>query len=181
MLTDFTEKDVEKGIDLHFEDLHQNFADSYERIAPGIYKVSWHFDILGRDLLKQNDPFTSYLRDFYQKMSKYSDADYDTPEFKKFMADHHERQANNPYPSEEYGVCDYPEQVAEKWPILALDPRRFVITAREIRKEFEPEHDGWRWHKWGEYIGSQNSVAEYLADEPYIDSIFVYHIYELTD
>ncbi|MNC81295.1 hypothetical protein D3C75_1343800 [compost metagenome] len=60
------------------------------------------------------------------------------------------------------------------------DPeRKFVVSLAEIRKDEQPEQWGWRWEKWGEYIGTQNSQADYLYDEPEIERVFVYHIYEI--
>jgi len=50
---------------------------------------------------------------------------------------------------------------------------------RVIRKDLEPTDGGWRWHKWGEYIGTQNPQMEYIHDEPEIEKVYVYHIYEL--
>lgn len=48
-------------------------------------------------------------------------------------------------------------------------------------KEHEPPKDGWRWHKWGPYIGTQEPKAEYLYDEPTITLIYTYTIIQLTD
>jgi hypothetical protein len=38
---------------------------------------------------------------------------------------------------------------------------------------------GWRWHKWGPYIGTQEPKCEYIHDEPEIEEVFTYHVYEL--
>ena len=40
---------------------------------------------------------------------------------------------------------------------------------------------GWRWHKWGPYIGTQDPQCEYLADEPEIKEVFVYRFIQLHD
>lgn len=47
------------------------------------------------------------------------------------------------------------------------------------RCEQYPE-GGWRWHKWGPYIGVQNPQCEYLYDEKNIDVVYTYHIYEIV-
>ena len=39
---------------------------------------------------------------------------------------------------------------------------------------------GWRWRKWGPYIGVKTPTTEYLDDEPEIDSVLVYHLYEVS-
>jgi hypothetical protein len=42
------------------------------------------------------------------------------------------------------------------------------------------EESGWRWHKWGEYIGLGKPTREYLNDEPeFADGIYTYHIFEV--
>jgi hypothetical protein len=45
-------------------------------------------------------------------------------------------------------------------------------------KANQPKEDGWRWRKWGQYIGALEPTCEYIADEPHIDKVYVYHIYE---
>ena len=77
-----------------------------------------------------------------------------------------------------YGVCDSLEQLLAKYPELEAPGREFVVTLHEVKKSEQSSDGGWRWHKWGEYIGTQNPTCEYLYDEPNIDSVFVYHIYE---
>lgn len=79
-----------------------------------------------------------------------------------------------------YGVCDYPQQVAEKFPYLIDGPERLVMQVTELVGSEQPAQGGWRWHKWGEYIGDQDPQCEYLYDEPEIEKVFVFHIYELV-
>lgn len=80
-----------------------------------------------------------------------------------------------------YGVCDSLRQLLKHFPELEGPEREFVVTLNEIRKEYQPEDGGWRWHKWGPYIGTQDPQCEYIYDEPEIQSVFVYHIYERID
>lgn len=78
-----------------------------------------------------------------------------------------------------YGVCDSVENLLMKCPELAaLADRRFIVTLTPIRKAEQSPTDGWRWHKWGPYIGNQKPQTEYIYDEPEIEEVFVYHIYE---
>lgn len=77
-----------------------------------------------------------------------------------------------------YGVCDGPEQLLSLYDFEA-DPRQLVIFLVEMRKEDQPERDGWRWHKWGPYVGTQNPQCEYLYDEPEIESAWTYSIYRV--
>jgi hypothetical protein len=81
----------------------------------------------------------------------------------------------------EYGVCDDVKQVLELCPMLeASRKRKFVISITEIRRDEQPESGGWRWHKWGPYIGTQQPGCEYLYEDTHIESVYVYHIYELS-
>lgn len=80
-----------------------------------------------------------------------------------------------------YGVCDSWEQILEMAPGLESDPRPFVVFVSEIRHEGQTSPGGWRWHKWGPYIGNHRPQHEYLADEVGIDRVFVYHIIQLMD
>ena len=81
-----------------------------------------------------------------------------------------------------YGVCDHYQQILDKCPILESDKNReFVIFITPVCAEDQPEDGGWRWCKWGEYIGDKNPQCQYLYDEPEIEMIYVYHIYEKID
>lgn len=78
-----------------------------------------------------------------------------------------------------YGVCDNVEQIFEKCPEIKKDKnRQFVITMTPMHRENEPMNHGWRWNRWGEYIGTQDPQHEYLFDEQDIDLVYVFHVYE---
>ena len=79
-----------------------------------------------------------------------------------------------------YGVCDDANQILVTYPELMESERRFTVTLCEVRHEEESETGGWRWHKWGRYIGTFEPQHEYLNDEVGIDRVFCYHIYELV-
>lgn len=81
----------------------------------------------------------------------------------------------------DYGVCDNWEQITERWPEILTSERRFVIGMTEIRRADQPERGGWRWHKWGEYVGTHEPQHEYLADEEGIESVWVFQIIEVLD
>jgi hypothetical protein len=78
---------------------------------------------------------------------------------------------------DEYGVCDYPQQVIEKYN-LSERPEKFFVSFVKITKESQPAVGGWRWHKWGEYIGNKNPQCEYIHDEPDIDEVYTFSIYQ---
>lgn len=79
-----------------------------------------------------------------------------------------------------YGVCDSVDQVLEQSTIAHDPDRYFIVGLTEVRKQNQSPDGGWRWHKWGPYIGVHTPTTEYLYDEPDIDVVYVYHIYEYT-
>lgn len=54
-----------------------------------------------------------------------------------------------------------------------------VITCFEVHRNPEEPYSGWRWHKWGRYIGTQKPMCEYLNDEPEIESVICFSIYKV--
>ena len=79
-----------------------------------------------------------------------------------------------------YGVCDSIEQMLKLYaPYLNEEGRYYCISFIEMRRDEQYEEGGWRWHKWGEYIGEQNPQHEYLYDEEDIESVFCFHVTEL--
>ncbi len=82
-----------------------------------------------------------------------------------------------------YGVCDTPEEfIAAYGARLQLDVRTFCVFFTHIKKDpsNKGEGGGWRWHKWGEYIGKGSPQCEYLDDEEgFDDGVFVYHVYQI--
>ena len=77
-----------------------------------------------------------------------------------------------------YGVCDNYQQIFNQCPMLKESNRKFFITIKLVKKQDQDECGGWRWHKWGPYIGTHEITTEYLYDEPIVEEVFVYHIYE---
>ena len=101
--------------------------------------------------------------------------------------DRHQRDYDDPeYPDRTpirmtpYGVCDTPEQLLATYDFEA-DPRNLVISLTQIVRADQSERGGWRWHKWGQYIGDHTPRHEYLYYEvdPPIDSVYCFHVYEL--
>ena len=82
-----------------------------------------------------------------------------------------------------YGVCDSPEQFKRAvGDMLISSPRKFCVSFVRIDRDLsnKGKGGGWRWHKWGEYIGEQTPTTEYLDDEESIETVYTYHIYELV-
>ncbi len=79
-----------------------------------------------------------------------------------------------------YGVCDDLDQVKALFADMIDGPDPIAITLTPIVKSEQPPDGGWRWHKWGEYIGTKEPQCEYLHDEgPEFDTVYVYHVYKV--
>lgn len=86
-----------------------------------------------------------------------------------------------------YGVADNASQVIDYYKSLLdiygdyMNSHKFVILLTPIFRESQPERGGWRWHKWGTYIGDFNPQHEYLYDEQGIDYVWVFSILEVEE
>lgn len=57
--------------------------------------------------------------------------------------------------------------------------RSYLIGLSTVNRKDEPEGGGWRWGKWGKYIGTQKPQHEYIYNDTHIDTVYCYHIYEI--
>jgi len=80
----------------------------------------------------------------------------------------------------DYGVCDNHEQILAHVPEIISSPNKYLILMTPIFREHQSSQGGWRWHKWGPYLGDYCPQHEYLYDEE-IDMVFVYGIYRLME
>lgn len=79
-------------------------------------------------------------------------------------------------------VCDSVEQALEYWKgAIETNDEQYIIALMPVFKKGQPEEGGWRWHKWGNYIGTQKPQCEYLFDEPEIDKVYCAHIYHVKE
>ncbi len=81
-----------------------------------------------------------------------------------------------------YGVCDSPDQFMETVgaKLEADKERKYCVSLVRLLKSEQETPGGWRWHKWGPYIGKQDPQCEYLYDEPVITEVWTYHVYEMA-
>ena len=82
-----------------------------------------------------------------------------------------------------YGVCDSPDQfMTSLGKVIQKLQQKFAVVFTIIRKIDQSSSGGWRWHKWGEYIGEKKPECEYLYDEDdSISEVYIYHIYEINE
>lgn len=78
-----------------------------------------------------------------------------------------------------YGVCDNYEQILNHFPELINSKKKYIVALSKVTKGIEGSPFAWRWHKWGRYIGEQKPTTEYLYDEPVIEEVYVFRIYEI--
>ena len=83
-----------------------------------------------------------------------------------------------------YGVCDSPEQFIKKFHnILESDEREFVVGFAHVTKDPSNAGNGggWRWHKWGAYVGEGEPTCEYLDDEAlFHDGVYCYKVVQVN-
>ena len=85
-----------------------------------------------------------------------------------------------------YGVADNLEQIKNYYKQQIEDPdKKYFISVAPIFQEKENfgKGGGWRWHKWGPYIGNLNPKCEYLDDEDFGEDfqgyVLVFNCYKL--
>ncbi len=85
-----------------------------------------------------------------------------------------------------YGVADTIDQIKDYYKEEIADTNnRYAIALTPVwqDKANEGKGGGWRWHKWGPYIGSLNPQYEYLDDEDFGDDfkyIIVFTLYKVN-
>lgn len=82
-----------------------------------------------------------------------------------------------------FGVADNIEQVKEYLkPAIEDKEKKFFIYYTRIWQDDTLPENGWRWHKWGPYIGNLEPKCEYLHDERFGDwqgYVICWHIIEI--
>ena len=78
-----------------------------------------------------------------------------------------------------YGIADNVEQIKDYLKKYIDDPDEKYIIAVTPVFQHKGEKDGWRWHKWGPYIGTLNPQYEYLDDENFGDNFKYVLCFEL--
>jgi len=84
-----------------------------------------------------------------------------------------------------YGVADTIEQIKDYYAKEVGDPeQKFALALTPVyqEKENKGKGGGWRWHKWGPYIGKLNPKCEYLDDENFGEDfqyVIVFGIYKI--
>lgn len=89
------------------------------------------------------------------------------------------------YEKATYGVADSIEQIKEYYKEeIADENKRYCIALTPVWQDSsnKGKGGGWRWHKWGAYIGKLNPQYEYLDDEDFgndFQYVIVFTIYAI--
>jgi hypothetical protein len=79
-----------------------------------------------------------------------------------------------------FGVVDHWTQLPLD--LLERDKRGLLVFLGHHAKAEQHDDGGWRWHKWGPYIGvfqEQAAANEYLYDTPDVIEVWSYQIVEV--
>lgn len=76
-------------------------------------------------------------------------------------------------------LCDGYKDIIKYYPELKDENRKFFVILYPIFRKFQPKHGGFRYWKYGKYIGKRKLKNEYLYDDKHIDMIYKYNIYEI--
>lgn len=153
-----------------------NPGDSIVNIQPGVYE-SKSFNIVSAYLDKSS--VYEYNHPLIRKIEKEIHDKYKDQNLMKAFTEI--RDVTEEYQSF-YGICDNLEQVLEKYKDKVKDPNKnYIVTLTPVLRSEQPSDYGWRFHKWGEYIGTHDIVYEYLYDQADIDLVYVYHLYRTID
>lgn len=84
---------------------------------------------------------------------------------------------DEPGPCPSYGVADSIDQWRSLYEAkVEADAHEYCVGFTEVRRAEQPLEGGWRWHKWGEYVGTREPQCEYLHDEPEIESVVTFAV-----
>lgn len=80
-----------------------------------------------------------------------------------------------------YGVADSVDQFMELYEEFINSSRNlYAVGFTEVRRDEQPDEGGWRWHKWGPYVGTQTPTVEYLHDEREITNVVTFSVVRRT-
>lgn len=81
----------------------------------------------------------------------------------------------------DYGVCDDASQVRNRFRFLEKLENKYIIMMRPVWRSGQSERGGFRYHRNGPYIGTQNPKHEYLYDDKHIDRVFLFSVSEIIE
>lgn len=132
---------------------------SIKRLEKGVYEIGHH--------------------NFEHVLGFHNSYEYNYPSL-RYVENNNDSCGSNTFSS--YGVCDNWQQVVQTCANLSEDDTNcYVMSVTPVRRSQQEETGGWRWRKWGPYIGTQIPTTEYLYDEPEIELIYCFKIIQIPD
>lgn len=55
----------------------------------------------------------------------------------------------------------------------------YMLGCHPVFNHHDDASGGWRWHKWGPYLGKHTPQCQYLNEEKNIDYVLLWHLYPL--
>jgi hypothetical protein len=136
------------------------------------------------EYVSQSDPKWLQETGIYQCAFAYNFSENEFEETKKLNWD--DRYKIFPDSSKgTFGVADNIDQIKRYYKEEVEDEtERYAICVTPVwqDKENKGNGGGWRWHKWGEYIGELNPQWEYLDDEDFgedFECVLVFGIFKV--
>ena len=121
------------------------------------------------DYTPQDDKSLKQETGIYQCAFAFNFSEDEFEELKKLSWDDRYKIFPN-FEKQTYGVADNVEQIKEYYKEEVSDKhKKYAICVTPVWQERENKGKGggWRWHKWGGYIGKLNPQCEYLDDEDF--------------
>lgn len=81
------------------------------------------------------------------------------------------------YDLRSFGVADSIEQVKSYYEPLEASNTQFIVILTPVYREND---GGFRFHKWGRYIGKHEICHEYLRDQKDIDVLYTFRILKVN-
>lgn len=77
-----------------------------------------------------------------------------------------------------FGVADSIEQIQEYYKVLEKTSEKFIVFMTPV---YRKNHGGFRFHKWGKYIGKHDIQSEYLYDQIDMDVVYTFRVLMLNE
>ena len=160
--------------------INQEAEDRLAKIHKELKEEGCYENLESLEYLSPNHPHWRPMKGIYE--GPFSD-----PNFMYLLYDEFIKIDRQPI-FEAYGVADNIEQILNYHKEEFIDtPEKYILFYTKIyqHKENAGEWGGWRWHKWGPYIGNLNPQCEYLDDEEFGEDfpgyILVYEFFKVPD
>lgn len=119
------------------------------------------------EYVPQDDKSLKQEKGIYQCAFDFNFSELEFEELQKLSWDDRYKIFPN-FEKQTYGVADNIEQIKEYYEEEISDKiKKYAICVTPVLQKHQSEKDGWRWHKWGKYIGKLNPQCEYLYDEDF--------------